>query len=163
MIGKSHLPPLRHEDGGGENTVPNSGCDVDRIVDDFNHGAPWPGFGLPNERAHFAPSMDVFDCEKAIEIDAELPGMTENDIDVSVVDNVLTVTGEKKEEAAKRGTDYYMVERAYGAFTRSLTLPYEVDASKVEARFDKGVLKITLPKPVAVRAKTKKIKVRPAV
>ena len=88
--------------------------------------------------------------------------MTEDDIDVSVVDNVLTVKGEKKSETEKKEADYHMVERSYGAFTRSLTLPYEVDASKVDAKFDKGVLKITLPKPAEVKAKTKKIKIKSA-
>ena len=88
--------------------------------------------------------------------------MTEDDIDVSVVDNVLTVKGEKKSETEKKDTDYHMVERSYGAFIRSLTLPYAVDASKVDAKFDKGVLKITLPKPAEVKAKTKKIKIKSA-
>ncbi len=163
MIGRSLLPSLQHKDEVGESPFPLPGCDADRIVDDFYHGAPWPGFGLPNDRAHFAPVMDVFEADNAIEIDAELPGMTEKDIAVSVVDNVLTVTGEKKEETEKKDTDYYLIERSCGAFTRSLTLPYEVDASKVDAKFDNGVLKITLPKPAEVKAKTKRIKIKAAV
>jgi len=162
MIGRSLLQSLQHKDEGGESPFPLPGCDADRIVDDFRHGAPWPGFGLPNERAHFAPIMDVFETDNAIEIDAELPGMTEKDIDISVVDNVLTVTGEKKAETEKSDTGYYMVERSCGAFTRLLTLPYEVDASKVDAKFDKGVLKITLPKLAEVKMKTKKITIKSA-
>ena len=162
MIGRSILPSLQDKDDGGESLFPALRCNADRIIDDFHHGAPWTGFGFPNDRERFAPIMDVFEVDNAIEIDTELPGMTENDIDVSVVDNVLTVTGEKKEETEKKDTDYHMVERTYGAFTRSLTLPYEVDASKVDAKFDKGVLKITLPKPAEVKAKTKKIKIKSA-
>ena len=162
MKARSLLPSLWHKDESGESPFLALHHEIDRVFDDFRRGAPWAGFGIANGGARFAPLMDVVETDKAIEIDAELPGMTESDIDVSVVDNVLTVKGEKKSETEKKEADYHMVERSYGAFTRSLTLPYEVDASKVDAKFDKGVLKITLPKPAEVKAKTKKIKIKSA-
>ncbi len=162
MKARSLLPSLLHKDETGESPFLALHNEIDRVFDDFRRGMPWAGFGRLNGGVRFAPLMDVSETDKAIEIDAELPGMTEKDIDVSVVDNVLTVKGEKKAETEKKDADYHMVERTYGAFTRSLTLPYEVDASKVDAKFDKGVLKITLPKPPEVKAKTKKIKIKPA-
>jgi HSP20 family protein len=162
MKARSLLPSLWHKDESGDPPFLALHHEINRVFDDFRRGVPWAGFGIPNGGARFAPLMDVVETDKAIEIDAELPGMTEKDIDVSVVDNVLTVKGEKKEEKEEKDTDYHMVERSYGAFTRSLMLPYEVDASKVEAKFDKGVLKITLPKPAEVKAKTKKIKIKSA-
>ena len=162
MKARSLLPSLWHKDEAGESPFLALHHEIDRVFDDFRRGAPWAGFGMPNGGARFAPLMDVFETDKAIEIDTELPGMTEKDIDVAVVDNVLTVKGEKRAEKEEKDTDYHMVERSYGAFTRSLTLPFEVDASKVDAKFDKGVLKITLPKPAEVKAKTKKIKIKSA-
>ena len=162
MKARSLLPSLWHKDEGGESPFLALHHEIDRVFEDFRRGAPWAGFGIANGGARFAPLMDVVETDKAIEIDAELPGMTESDIDVSVVDNVLTVKGEKKSEKEEKDADYHMVERSYGAFTRSLTLPYEVDASKVDAKFNKGVLKITLPKSPEVKAKTKKIKIRSA-
>ena len=162
MHARSLLPSLWHRDEGGESPFLALHHEIDRVFDDFRRGMPWPRFGLGDGHVRFAPVMDVFETDKAIEVDAELPGMTEKDIDVSVIDNVLTVKGEKKEETERKEADWHMVERSYGAFTRSLTLPYEVDASKVDAKFDKGVLKITLPKPAEIKAKTKKIKVKSA-
>ena len=162
MKARSLLPSLWHKDESGESPFLALHHEIDRVFDDFRRGAPWAGFGIPNGGARFAPLMDVFETDKAIEIDAELPGMTEKDIDVAVVDNVLTVKGEKRAEKEEKDTYYHMVERSYGAFTRSLMLPFDVDASKVEAKFDKGVLKITLPKPPEVAAKTKKIKIKSA-
>jgi len=162
MKARSLLPSLWHKDESGESSFFALHNEIDRVFDDFRRGTPWAGFGMSNGGVRFAPLMDVIESDKAIEIDAELPGMTESDIDVSVVDNVLTVKGEKKAETEKNDADYRMVERSYGAFARSLTLPYEVDPSKVDARFDKGVLKITLPKPPQIKARTRKIEIKSA-
>ncbi len=162
MKARSLLPSLWHREEGGESPFLALHREIDRVFDEFRRGAPWPTLRLYDGGARFAPAMDVFETDKAIEIDAELPGMTEKDIDVSVVDNVLTVKGEKKAEKEEKEADYHMIERSYGAFTRSLTLPFEVNAAKVEAKFDKGVLKITLPKSPEVTAKTHKIKIKSA-
>jgi len=162
MKARSLLPSLRHKDESGGSPFLALHHEIDRVFDDFRRSAPWPGFLIPNGGARFAPLMDVVETDKSIKIDAELPGMTEKDIDVSVVDNILTVKGEKKSETEKKEADYHMVERSYGAFTRSLALPFDVDASMVDAKFDKGVLKITLPKSQEAKAKTKKIKIKSA-
>ena len=161
MKAKSLLPSLWHKEESGQNPFLALHREIDRVFDDFRQ-TPWLGFGRPNGGSRFAPLMDVAETDKAIEIKAELPGMSEADVDVSVVDNILSVKGEKKSETEKKDADYHMLERSHGAFTRSLTLPFEVDPDKVEARFDKGVLTITLPKPAEVAAKTRKIKIQSA-
>ena len=95
-----------------------------------------------------------------IKVSAELPGMDEKDIDVSLTRDTLTIKGEKKEEKEDTGKDYYKMERSYGSFTRSIPLPVEVDTDKVQATFKKGVLEITLPKTAKAIQETKKVPVK---
>ena len=107
----------------------------------------------------FSPRVDVVDSEKEISIKAELPGMDEKDIDVSLSRGVLTIRGEKKEEKEDRGKDYFRMERSYGSFNRSIELPAEVDETMIKANFKKGVLDITLSKTPKAVQETRKIKV----
>ena len=111
------------------------------------------------ERGEIAPSLDLRETDAAFEVEAELPGVDENDIDVEVVDNVLTIRGEKRFE--KRDEDkkggYHYVERAYGSFARSVPLPAEIDPERVEAVFKNGVLKLTLPKPPEAQRRAHKV------
>jgi HSP20 family protein len=81
----------------------------------------------------------------------DLPGMTEDDIDIEIKDSVLTVFGERKAENEEKGEGYHRVERAFGSFSRSLTLPQGVDTDQVEANFDKGVLEVRIPKPAEAK------------
>lgn len=107
-----------------------------------------------------APSIEVKETDKAIEVEAELPGVDEKDVQVTLEDNILTIKGEKKAEREESKKGYYMSERSYGSFLRSFELPTGVDADKVNATFNKGVLKVTLPKPPAAQSKAKKIDVK---
>lgn len=91
-------------------------------------------------------SMNVSETDKEIRITAELPGVTEQDIDVSLDDDVLTIRGEKKFERKDDKENFHFVERSYGTFQRSLRLPYAVDSEQVQASFENGVLTVTLPK-----------------
>ncbi len=91
--------------------------------------------------------MDLVDTGEAFVLKADLPGLSESDVSIEVHDNVLTVSGERKSEHEDRKAGYYRVERSYGSFRRSLTLPEGVDAEAVNATFDKGVLEVTVPKP----------------
>jgi HSP20 family protein len=93
------------------------------------------------------PAMDLVETEDHFLLRADLPGLSEEDVQIELEDNVLTVSGERKSEHEERKEGYHRVERAYGRFTRSLTLPEGVDAEAVEARFDRGVLEISIPKP----------------
>jgi HSP20 family protein len=108
---------------------------------------------LPVEERDWMPAVDVFEKEDRFVIKAELPGMKEDDIDVSVVGDTLSIKGEKKTETEVKKEDYYRSERSYGSFYRSIPLPSNVDADKVEASFEDGVLQVTLPKSAKVKPK----------
>ncbi len=105
----------------------------------------------------FAPAVDVYEDEHKVALKIEVPGIDEKDIDVRVENNTLTVHGERKIEKEEKEENYRRVERQYGSFTRTFTLPTTVDTEKVSATYDKGVLKIALPKKA--EAKPKQIKV----
>src|ERR1700740_1121431 len=105
----------------------------------------------------FAPPVDVYEDEHKVSLKIEVPGIDEKDIDVRVENNTLTVHGERKIEKEEKEENYRRVERQYGSFTRSFTLPQTVDTEHVSANYDKGVLKISLPKKA--EAKPKQIKV----
>ena len=105
----------------------------------------------------FAPPVDVYEDEHQVTLSIEVPGIDEKDIDVRVENNVLTVHGERKFEKEEKEENYRRVERQYGSFTRSFTLPTTVDAENIQAIYDKGVLKVQLAKKA--EAKPKQIKV----
>ena len=105
----------------------------------------------------FAPAVDVYEDEHNVTLKVEVPGIDEKDIDVRIENNTLTVHGERKFEMEEKEENFRRVVSSYGSFTRTFTLPQTVDAEKVSANYDKGVLKITLPKKA--EAKPKQIKV----
>jgi len=105
----------------------------------------------------FAPAVDVYEDEHKVTLKIEVPGVDEKDINVNLENNTLTVHGERKIEKEEKEENYRRVEREYGSFTRTFTLPTTVDSEKVSATYDKGVLKVTLPKKA--EAKPKQIKV----
>ncbi len=105
----------------------------------------------------FAPAVDIYEDEHNITLKLEVPGIDEKDIDVRIESNTLTVHGERKIEKEEKEENFRRVERQYGSFTRSFTLPSSVDAGQVSANYDKGVLKISLAKKA--EAKPKQIKV----
>lgn len=130
--------------------------EIGRLFEDFARG--WPA---GDERfLELSPSIDVIESDKEIEITAELPGLEEKDVEVNVVDNVLTIKGEKKAEKEEKGRIYRVYERSYGAFYRSLELPAGVDVEGISATLANGVLKVTVPK--AAPAQVKKIDVKAA-
>src|SRR6202044_4166885 len=105
----------------------------------------------------FAPAVDVYQHEHTVTLKIEVPGIDEKDIDVRLENNTLTVHGERKIEKEEKEENYRRVERNYGSFTRTFTLPTTVESEKVSANYDKGVLKIALPKKA--EAKPKQIKI----
>jgi HSP20 family protein len=100
------------------------------------------------------------ETDNQVLLNAELPGVDEKDIDISVADDILTISGEKKSEFERKEGDRYRSERSYGRFSRSVSLPFSIDADKVEARFDRGVLKLTIPKPADAQKQMRKIPIR---
>ncbi|MGD9109811.1 MAG: Hsp20/alpha crystallin family protein [Phycisphaerales bacterium] len=115
----------------------------------------WPSTTL--ERAVW-PAIDVADNENEITVKAEVPGCNSEDIDISVHGNILTISGEKKQEEEKKEKGYYHLERSYGSFSRQINLPSDVETDKIDAACKNGVLTVKLPK--AEKAKAIKVKVK---
>jgi len=95
----------------------------------------------------WAPAVDLFEREDSLVLKADLPGLHEDEVQIEVRDNVLTISGERRAEFEDKQNGYYRVERSFGKFARSLTLPDGVDADSIAASFDTGVLEVTIPKP----------------
>ena len=122
--------------------------EMNRLFDDVFRGAALPVAGTQGRGvSNFVnASMNVSETDKEIRITAELPGVTEQDIDISLDDDVLTIRGEKKFERTDDKENFHFVERSYGTFQRSLRLPFPVDPEQVQASFENGVLTVTVPK-----------------
>lgn len=135
--------------------------DMNRLFDNFTNSFGLASFEPFSESlGAFSPSVDVTETDEDIVVSAELPGLDENEVEVSLAHNVLTVSGEKKEEREDKGKNFYRLERSYGSFHRSVPLPVEVEADKVKAKFKKGVLTITLPKSTEALKQTKRIPIK---
>lgn len=134
--------------------------EVDLLFDDFLNG-----FGSTRAMGGWqgpTPIIDVADNEKELVVTAELPGLNDKDFDVTLAGDVLTIKGEKRAEKEDRNGDAYYVERRYGSFSRSLRLPFEVKDEKVEAKYDKGVLTVRVPKPAEAQRAVRRIEVKAA-
>ncbi len=110
----------------------------------------------------FAPRVETAETDTAYEVTVELPGVEEKDVKVAVESDMLMISGEKKAEREEKKKDYYMSERNYGSFQRSFTLPDNVAADKIAAKFDKGVLSVTLPKTAPSPSKQRTIPIAKA-
>ncbi|MGO9943071.1 MAG: Hsp20/alpha crystallin family protein [Rhodoblastus sp.] len=150
------LDTLRHEvDRLFENFLgPSRRFPFGRSPLDFE--LAWPRIG----ELAIAPSVDIAAKDNEFEITAELPGLEEKDIEVSLANGALTIKGEKKEEKEEKGKDYYLSERRYGSFARSFAVPEGVDIDKIEETFSKGVLTIKMPKTAEAQKNEKKIEVK---
>jgi len=130
-------------------------AEMDRLFENFiGRGV----FGTPaqSQATQLTPSIDVRENEKEIGIDAELPGMNENDVQVVVREGVLSLKGEKKSERDEKRDTYHLVERSYGSFERLFRLPEGVNEEQIKADFNSGVLHVVIPKrPEAIKAEKK--------
>jgi HSP20 family protein len=140
-----------------------TGGDVKRVERDFMHELNryfndmqswWEGAG---ELGAWSPDVNVFEKDDQIVVEAEMPGMKKDDIDVSVQDHVLTLSGERKEETETKDKHFYRRERVEGAFMRAINLPTNVDSEKIDAKYKNGLLTLTIPK--AEEAKTKRVEI----
>ena len=119
--------------------------------------------GLPFSKCfieEWSPFMDILETKDKLIVKAELPGLEAKDVNVSVSGDLLTIKGEKEKEEEEKDEYYHCVERRYGSFQRSFRLPASVKGDKVEATFDKGVLKVTLPKVEEAKKKEIEVKVK---
>jgi HSP20 family protein len=113
--------------------------EVDRLFDAF--------FGQERDGRRWVPPMDLVEAEDHFELKADLPGLAEEDVKIEVADGTLTISGERKAEHEKTERGWYRIERAFGSFSRSLTLPDGVNADAITAEFRDGVLHVSIPKP----------------
>jgi HSP20 family protein len=127
--------PIRELD-----TVQN---EMNRLFDRFFEGRPTNG----SVARRWIPAMDLAETDNHLVLRADLPGMSEDDIEIEVKDGVLTISGERKAEHEEQGAGFHRVERAFGSFSRSVSLPEGVDPKGVEANFADGVLAVKVPKP----------------
>ena len=116
--------------------------DVNRVFDTFFGGRLANG-----ATPRWVPAMDLVETDDHLVLRADLPGLDKDDVNIEIKDGVLTVSGERQAEHEERKDGYHRVERAYGGFSRSLSLPQGIDAEQVQADFDKGVLEVRIPKP----------------
>jgi HSP20 family protein len=135
--------------------------EMERLFNDFfgrKLGPSWPERWVGAEMT--TPALDVYEDKDDIVVKAELPGLGKDDIQVNISDSELTLKGEKKKEEKIEEEDYYRGERSYGAFTRSVDLPADVQADKVKASFKDGILEVRLPKTEEAKTKAKPIKIK---
>ncbi len=143
--------------------------EVDRLFEDFTVNP----FRLPLRRPAFdiepfwqpeswvaTPPVDLVEHDNSFEVSAELPGLDEKNIEVKLVNGVLTIKGQKEEEKVEKKEDFHLRERRFGSFTRSLRVPDSVDPEKIEAHFKKGVLTVTLPKTPEAQKPVRNIEVK---
>ena len=116
--------------------------EVNRVFDAF-----FGGGGEATRARRWVPAMDLVETEDQLILKADLPGMTTNDVNIEIKDGVLTVSGERRAEHQENSEGFYRVERAFGQFSRSMSLPDGIDAEKIAAEFQNGVLEIRIPKP----------------
>jgi HSP20 family protein len=127
---------------------------MNRVLSDFARGSDE---ALTTES--FMPAADVYEDDHKLVLKFEVPGMEEQDLDIRLENNILTLRGERKFEKEEKEENFHRIERRYGTFTRSFTLPNSVDTGNVEAKYEAGVLKVTLPKRAEAKPKQVKISV----
>lgn len=134
--------------------------EIERVFDRFGTGLPTSTRDLwGRSDAAVMPALDIAETEKEIVVTAEVPGVAEKDLDVSITDGVLTLKGEKSSDHEQKEENYHLVERRYGSFRRSVSLGFTPDEGKVQATFKDGVLSLRIEKPEDTMSNTRKIKI----
>lgn len=146
--------------GDKNNPLASLQRDINSVFEDFWDRVENGWNGRTSPVGMFGPSTDVSETEDSVEIAVELPGMAEDDIDIALSGDVMTIRGEKKVAHEEKRKGVYMSERSYGAFYRTIPLPPGIDTDKAEAEFKRGVLTVTLPKSEEARARIKRIPVK---
>ena len=150
------------ENGASSNPLVSLQRDINHVFEDFWRKVENGWNGDDSVVGMFGPSTDVTETDKSVNVSVELPGMTEEDIDISLSGNTMTIRGEKKIEHEEERKGVYMSERHYGSFHRTVPLPAGVDPDKAEATYKNGVLTVSIPKTEEALASIKRIPVKAA-
>ncbi len=155
---RGNTMPARRENESPVMAIQN---EMNRMFDQFFND-PFTLLSVPTLRsvADFMPRIDVSETDASMQVTAELPGMDEKDIQLSLENDSLIISGEKKNDVEEKGKNYHRVERSYGSFQRVIPLVSEIQSDKVEATFRNGVLNITLPKTPAAAKQSHKIEIK---
>jgi len=130
------------------------------LQDEINRAFGRIGQGMPSTFGEMRfPALDVTDTGDALRVTAELAGVGKDDVEISVIDNVIAIKGEKKAESEKKEEGAYMLERSYGSFSRSVPLPFAPDPDTLAASFKDGVLTIEIPKPAEAKREAKRVEI----
>lgn len=140
--------------------------EINRLFDDVFRGFGLPALAMagggPEQGQPMRPSLEMSETDGEIKVCAELPGIDEKDVEVTLDEDMLTIRGEKKaeQESQGKGRNYHMTERSYGTFMRSIRLPAAPNPDQVQASFKNGVLTVTMPKPQEAKQRSRRIEVR---
>ncbi len=138
-------------------------AEMEKLFEDFwrrpSSLLGWPEMRVA-ERFEISPSVDIYEEGNELVLKADLPGITKDEVEINVTDNVLTLTGEKKKEEKVERENYFRYERSHGSFCRRFHLPDGIDTEKIKAHYKEGVLEVRLPKTEESKQKTKKISIK---
>jgi HSP20 family protein len=164
--------PVRREDSHGQSGLLASPIqqfhhEIDRLFDQMFHGLDLSSFRSERRLPRLSgsilkPTLDLSASDKEYTITVEIPGVDQKDVKLEIVNDTLTIHGEKKQEKEEKEKNYYRMERSYGAFQRVLSLPEDADQDGIEATFKKGVLTVTLPKKSIPKSGVRQIEVKSA-
>ncbi len=155
-----HNLPDRLSDSDGGSYFPSFQREMNRLIDQFRNGFPMPETGGNAAfGAELFPAIDIVETDDTLEISAEVPGVSEKDLDASISGGVLTLKGEKSSEHEESEDNYHRLERRYGSFRRQIPLGFTPKDDAVEAKYSDGVLKLSIAKPPAVKADIQKIEI----
>lgn len=160
--GRDKEQPAAQERQHDTNPLISLQRDINHVFEDFWNKVENGWNGGDDIKGMFGPSTDITETDASVDVSIELPGMTENDIDISLSSNAMTIRGEKKIEREEERKGIYMSERSYGSFYRTVPLPAGVDATKADAKFKNGVLTVSLPKTEEAQASVRRIPVKAA-
>jgi HSP20 family protein len=160
--------PIRRQDTKTQYADPFTQIrqEIDKVFDSAFKGLGFPSIGLGRELSPMAqtdwlkPTLDIGASDKEYTISVELPGVDENEIQVELVNDTLKIKGEKKQEKEEKERNYYRMERSYGSFQRTLSLPEDADQDDIKAVYKNGVMSITIPRKAASKTEAKQIEVK---
>ncbi len=133
---------------------------MNSLFENFSPAFEWPTVAAPGAARAWNPRLDMIETEKELLVTAELPGLEEKDVDVSLSGDLLLIRGDKRAEKEEKGKTFHRLERSWGSFQRALVLPCDVDRNAIKATFAKGLLTVTLPKTESAKLSVRKIPVK---